>query len=307
MAAVVGVHGIAQQYKGPHHLASTWLPSLQDGVHFAGGELTADDFAMAFYGNLFRQPRTPSAGVPGLTAADLDDGDTELLELCWREAARIDPAVPAPADATMARTPRAVQRALNALSQSSFFSGIGERTLVGVLKQVQLYFNNPHVRARALRSLEDAVTGDTRVLIGHSLGSVVAYEALSAHPEWRVHTLVTLGSPLGISKIVFDRLNPVPVGGRGFFPGSVVAWVNMAAPGDVVALVKRLADRFDGAVTDLLVDNGAKAHDASPYLTTVEVGQAVLRGLGSTGSSVLSSSAPADGRSATMPASAKGT
>ena len=301
MAAVVGVHGIAQQYKGPHHLASTWLPSLQDGVHFAGGELAAGDFAMAFYGNMFRQPR--SARGAGLAAADLNDDDTELLELCWREAARIDPAVPAPADASMARTPRAVKRALSALSQSAFFSGMGERTLVGVLKQVRLYFSDPHVRARALRSVEDAVTDDTRVLIGHSLGSVVAYEALSAHPEWQVHTLVTLGSPLGISKIVFDRLEPVPVDGRGAFPGSAVAWVNMAAPGDVVALVKRLADRFDGAVTDLLVDNGAKAHDASPYLTTVEVGRAVLRGLGRTSSALISES-PSDGRATTMPTSA---
>ena len=52
MAAVVGVHGIAQQYTGPRRLASTWLPSRQDGVHFAGGELAADDFAMACYGKL---------------------------------------------------------------------------------------------------------------------------------------------------------------------------------------------------------------------------------------------------------------
>src|SRR4028119_287569 len=146
----------------------------------------------------------------------------------------------------MARTPRAVQRALNALSQSSFFSGIGERTLVGVLKQVRLYFNNPQLRATALRSVEDTVTDDTLVLIGHSLGSVVAYEALAAHPEWKVHTLVTLGSPLGIGKIVFDRLNPLPVDGRGAFPGSVAAWVNMAAAGDGVALGKRLGGGFDG-------------------------------------------------------------
>jgi pimeloyl-ACP methyl ester carboxylesterase len=30
------------------------------------------------------------------------------------------------------------------------------------------------------------VRADTAVLIGHSLGSVVAYEALCAHPEWSV-------------------------------------------------------------------------------------------------------------------------
>jgi PGAP1-like protein len=283
MVAVVGVHGIAQQYKGPHHLVATWLPSLQDGVHFAGGKLAAANFAMAFYGNLFRKPGTMSTtatGFPPLSATDLDDDDTELLDLWWREAARVDPAVPGPDDTTMVRTPKAAQRALNALSQSSFFAGAAERIMVGVVKQVRLYFSDAQVRAAAVGSVEDAVTADTRVLIGHSLGSVVAYEALAAHPEWKVHTLVTLGSPLGISNLVFDKLKPSPTDGRGAFPECASAWVNVASPGDVVALVKTLADRFDGAVSDHLVDNGAKAHDASPYLTTIEVGQAVVQAIG---------------------------
>jgi hypothetical protein len=47
---------------------------------------------------------------------------------------------------------------------------------------------------------------------------------------------------------------------------------------DVVALVKELDPLF-GGVTDLPVDNGPKAHDASPYLTSREVGRAVAAGL----------------------------
>ncbi|GGK60952.1 hypothetical protein [Ornithinimicrobium pekingense] len=280
MAAVVGVHGIAQQYKGPHHLASTWLPSLQDGVHFAGGALEPADFTMAFYGNMFRRPGSMAASFPPLTAVDLDQGDAALLELWWQEAARVDPAVPGPDAETMVHTPKMVQRALNALSQSAFFAGMAESLMVGVVKQVRLYFGDSEVRAIAVGAVEAAVSDDTRVVIGHSLGSVVAFEALAAHPEWQVHTLVTLGSPLGIRNLVFDRLDPAPVDGRGRFPGSVQVWVNVAAPGDVVALVKRLATCFDGGVVDHLVDTGAKAHDVSPYLTVVEVGRAVLDGLG---------------------------
>lgn len=280
MVAVVGVHGIAQQYKGPNHLAATWLPSLQDGVHFAGGELSPTDFAMAFYGNLFRAPGAMAVGLPPLTASDLNDEDADLLDLWWREAARVDGAVPGPDAHTMVRTPKSVQRALNALSQSRFFAGAAERVMVGVVKQVRLYFSDPSVRAAAIGSVEDVVTDDTRVLVGHSLGSVVAYEALAAHPEWRIDTLVTVGSPLGISNLVFDKLAPSPTHGRGAFPGTARAWVNVASPGDVVALVKQLASKFDGPVADHLVENGAKAHDASPYLTSVEVGAAVIHGLG---------------------------
>ena len=50
-------------------------------------------------------------------------------------------------------------------------------------------------------------------MVGHSLGSVVAYEALCAHPEWPVRALVTLGSPLGIRNLIFDRLVPAPAAG----------------------------------------------------------------------------------------------
>ena len=48
----------------------------------------------------------------------------------------------------------------------------------------------------------------TEVIVAHSLGSVVAYEALCAHPEWPVRNLVTLGSPLGIRNLIFDQLVP---------------------------------------------------------------------------------------------------
>jgi hypothetical protein len=77
-------HGIAQQYRGPNYLAAAWLSSLQDGVGFAGGVLDPQDFAMAFYGDLFRDPETMSAMFPPLDASDLDDPeDAELLDLLW--------------------------------------------------------------------------------------------------------------------------------------------------------------------------------------------------------------------------------
>ena len=37
MAEIVGVHGVAQQYKGPDSLLQEWLPPMRDGVAAAGG------------------------------------------------------------------------------------------------------------------------------------------------------------------------------------------------------------------------------------------------------------------------------
>ena len=97
----------------------------------------------------------------------------------WGEAARLEPGrVPAPDGeaATKAITPRAVQRALYALSRTRFAGRSGDRFLLGVLRQVSRYFTEPELRARVRESVAAAVAEDTRVLVGHSLGSVVAYE-----------------------------------------------------------------------------------------------------------------------------------
>jgi hypothetical protein len=105
------------------------------------------------------------------------------------------------------------------------------------------------------------------VIVAYSLGSVVAYETLCANPSWSGINLVTLGSPLGIRRLVLDRLEPSPLGDKGLWPQSVTQWTNIADRGDVVALVKELNPLFGDQLTDLLVHNGAKAHDARPRQT----------------------------------------
>jgi hypothetical protein len=143
--------------------------------------------------------------------------ERELLELWWREAARTDPAVHGPGAHTKLSTPSVVQRALNALSQSRFFAGLAERALIFDLEQVRRYLNEPEIRHVARASVEQAVGSDTTVIIAHSLGPIVVYETLCAHPEWPVRTFVTIGSPLGIANLTFDKLQPSPKQGVGVF------------------------------------------------------------------------------------------
>jgi pimeloyl-ACP methyl ester carboxylesterase len=130
-------------------------------------------------------------------------------------------------------------------------------------------------RNRVIQALGD----DTSVLIGHSLGSVVAYEALCALSHNPVQTLITIGSPLGIRNLIFEQLQPAPMSGIGQWPTGVTRWVNIADQGDIVALVKQLASRFGPGVFDRLVDNGAQAHDAGRYLCSKELGDAVATGI----------------------------
>ena len=203
----------------------------------------------------------------------------ELLELWWREAARVEPQVSGPDFKGRLRTPQVIQRALNALSYSRFFASTTERILIGNLKEVRSYLSDATLRTKIQERVVQEVSHETRVLIGYSLGSVVAYEALCAHPEWAVRGFVTLGSPLGIRNLIFDRLQPSPIGSFGIWPGSVLQWTNIADGGDIVALEKELRPRFGDRVQDELIYNGATAHDVRPYLTAEETGHAISAGL----------------------------
>lgn len=283
VARIVAVHGIAQQFKGSELLVAGWGAALRDGMRIAGvreADLPSnEDIEAVFYGDLFRPKGTKQVGMAPLRASDVAEGfEQDLLESWWRTAAAEGASVGADT-ASKVRAPNWVQRALNQLSNVSFFAGLSERAFIGALKQVRAYFTDPAIRKAIQDRMARVVDDQTVLVIGHSLGSVVAYEALCAHPEWPVQHLVTLGSPLGLSRVIFDRLNPTPLNGRGAWPGSARTWVNVADRGDVVALVKELATRFGDGVADVLVHNGAKAHDVGPYLTAAETGAAVANAL----------------------------
>lgn len=279
MARIVCVHGIAQQVKGANTLLADWYPALADGAALAGAEVDRDDVAMAFYGDLFRPKGHRMIGLPEYDSSDVAEGlEQDLLRALWEEAALSEQAVPGPDDPVRFGAPTWVQRALRALSGHPFMAGLADRVMIADLKQVRAYFTDQGVRERAHASVHELIGPDTRLVVAHSLGSVVAYEALCVRScDTRVD-LLTLGSPLGISGLIFDRLLPAPSQGRGVRPGSVREWTNVADGRDVVALVKELAPLF-GKVEDRIVHNGAKAHDASPYLTARETGEAVRSAL----------------------------
>ncbi|MHB9856612.1 hypothetical protein ACSYGO_46300 [Streptomyces krungchingensis] len=288
MARVVGVHGIGKQTMGEESLRQQWLPALNDGLTRAGSaeRLAVPDLSMAFYGDLFRpEGEFLTVGDPPYTFVDVGEGfEQELLMAWWRAAADIDLAVVPPGADTLVSTPRSVQAALRALSGSRFFAGVALRAMVFDLKQVNRYLTDPDLRAQALARVVAAIREDTRVVVAHSLGSVVAYEALCARPGHQVRALVTIGSPLGIDNLILHRLQPAPLalGGKaqGVWPGGAgLVWTNLADDGDVVALVKDLRPVFGERVGCAVVHNGAHAHDASAYLTDKLCGQAIDDGL----------------------------
>jgi hypothetical protein len=121
-----------------------------------------------------------------------------------------------------------------------------------------------------LRQALNAVVGGPVVVVGHSLGTVIAYDVLSeaSFAASVVPLLVTLGSPLGYTEIQDVVTRPLRL------PTPVQLWANFADPLDLVALDTSLADEFQGAprIIDALVDNpSSNNHAACGYLRASSV------------------------------------
>ena len=92
------------------------------------------------------------------------------------------------------------------------------------------------------------------LLVGHSMGSVIAFDALwqLTHREKEqvsIDLLLTMGSPLGQTYIQ-RRLKGAAESGASRYPGNIRRWRNMAAIGDLTALDPELRNDF-GAMVEL--------------------------------------------------------
>ena len=92
---------------------------------------------------------------------------------------------------------------------------------LGELKQVRRYLLDPAIKAEADDRAEKVIAQGAKVVIGHSLGSVVAFEFVRQHPDYPVDLLLTLGSPLGLRTV--RALMPDPAYGDYRMPLNIGA------------------------------------------------------------------------------------
>ena len=141
------------------------------------------------------------------------------------------------------------------------------------------------VRSVLRSTLEGAWRAGERVLlIGHSLGSVIAYDTLweLTHVQraaGEISLFVTLGSPLA-TRFVQRSLKGALAENADRYPHNIRRWVNLTARGDTTALRRRLVPHFhemeDLHLVDALEDFvdfdnyfrgpfGLNAHEAYGY------------------------------------------
>ncbi|HKT32260.1 MAG TPA: hypothetical protein VJS89_07205 [Gammaproteobacteria bacterium] len=130
----------------------------------------------------------------------------------------------------------------------------GDTDILARIADTERYFSNrdgigTRVRAAIKQTLAPLVAQNAEImLVGHSLGSVLAYDTLwelsrrDAWP-WRCPLLLTLGSPLGMYYVQRRLLGRREHGARRY-PGNIRRWINLTATGDVIATDRRLANDF---------------------------------------------------------------
>ncbi|TAK46583.1 MAG: alpha/beta hydrolase [Betaproteobacteria bacterium] len=266
---VVLVHGRGQQGEDSTRLKSEWTNALSRGATTLGRALPDKiEVAFPYYGDVldnfsreFDVPLTSDIQTRGVQADDAFLAfQAELAEALRRKAGITD----AQLDTVYGPNPRPrgpqnwewVQAILTAIDK--YGGGLSVTALEMFMRDVYLYTTRAGVRDEIDRIVASQLTEEPTVVVGHSLGSVVAYSILrSDRRRLRIPLYVTVGSPLGL-RAIRDQFRPLR------FPQPVEAWYNAFDDRDVVALYP--LDSANFPVVPRIENNSAvKNHTANRH------------------------------------------
>ena len=301
---LVLVHGINQQGRNPDDLRRIWVDAIERGAGRAGA-LNGIDVRLPLYGDALHdpfgaQPAALAPDAPLLRLAtiefgggeDLAEAEAQFLTQALGEAAAHAGVGPdailseqrwmAEAFGSDAAFAIPMHRRLNAivrrLERVSPFQG---RLALRILKQAFDYLRTPGVDERVDAIVADALRDGPAVVVGHSLGTVVAFKLLRRlalqNGKVEVPAFVTLGSPLAILAVQ-SALGPVFA-----VPDGVGQWTNAVDRDDFVTLGVGLtrATFADGTANILDIDNpAADQHSDEGYLSDPRVAGAILAAFG---------------------------
>lgn len=184
----------------------------------------------------------------------------------------------AEAEAVVKGAPR-----VKSVEAKGIFSPVNDFLTKIFLADVNDFLFNQGKRQRMVETVKArlATGGGPFVVIGHSQGSMVVYQALMELGNTvDVSLFVTLGSPLGLPQVT-DELKKWH-GKKLPIPPCVKQWVNIARDGDVVCADQTLGDEYKSAgkaVIDLEIDDFdwmPGAHSVAYYLSYSETRKAVF-------------------------------
>lgn len=251
---LVLVHGRSQQNKDSGALKSEWIAALKKGLSKSGLTLpiSEDQIRFPFYGDTLDQM---TGGLSAEAAAQivvrgelplppsedefLSAWLTELKERPWIDNAEVEEALREGATRGVQNW-GLVQAILKVLDRR--IPGASAVSVAIATRDVYHYLNKSAFREVMDDGVRSAFKAGTEtVVVGHSLGTVIAYNVLAKGEPAKgvsVPQFITLGSPLAVT-VVKERIKPL------VYPLCVENWFNAMDERDVVALYPLDARNFE--------------------------------------------------------------
>ena len=291
-----------------------WLAGLAKGMTLAGRpKVGADAVYFPYYGNVLadaiakhvkaggRTPELEGTTIEAQAATTTDDMVLDAAaELGFVASRRLEQSEPEVADAARdveksraageeaswgdLLKPKVVREALRFLSDKT---GAPQLIITQFLSDVAYYLEDDTMREEVQAVVSESlakITADGHsdvVVIGHSLGSCVAYDALQRYSgSARVRLLVTAGSPDGYAVVKRNLWGGTEGAAERGIPSVVnpvsgpLRWLNVFDEHDVVALVHPLGPLFaagSDAMRDERTQNPSDPHSIQDYLSDPDV------------------------------------
>lgn len=246
MARVLFVHGMRHERFSRREIEQAWFDAFRGALEPARPlpgrreALSELELELVFWGDLFAEPE-PEYPLQGL-GESVEDLVYKLVResiLLVDRFTEYDP---------FARPSSVVARIIDRqVRQTAMYMANLPTLRLEDGAESTVYDQIQHRFRQALERRPD-------IVIGHSLGSVIAYEGLCQSPH-KVSTLLTVGSPIGVRKLIYDRLRPAEAEPRS--APNVGDWINVSNLADAMVVpVPRISELFRGPVSDVVIRHG---------------------------------------------------
>lgn len=286
---LVFVHGRSQQGRDPEKVKAEWLSTLALGLGIERAKRLQDvDIRFPFYGDLLEEfAAEMDKGLPPdiLMRGEELTQDEKFAEFEREVALRLkeqlgltDEQVDAEIiEIARKRGPLNWEWVQAIMRAADKIPGISATSIERQTRDVYMYLTRSKIRQTINDVVASQIPSSSTVVVGHSLGSVVAYDVLrTVKSPKKIPLYVTVGSPLGVGPISRVLLPHV-------FPPNVGHWFNASDDRDVVALNPLTKAYFD--ITPEIenyhgVKNGTNnAHGIVGYLNDPKVAAKIFAGL----------------------------
>ena len=297
---IIGVHGVAN--KPPKEVSEQWwLSAINEGLEWINAEVrvSPSDFRLMYWADaMYVKPQSP----------DEKDGSPFKLTQPYT---RSPYAPPKYYDTRVKWMQRRIGKTVNDFlytHQVTLFNRLAKPIMAVAMKDLDMYtdrtrrFHGSQTASQflsaQLQTLLREYPDASVLLIGHSLGSVIAYTTLLYRPEFSVDLLLSLGSPLmqlGFKQGAVEFQHEFPQFAKYSWPvvtPNIRAWKNFADWNDPVVMgsasLREYYLTLDGqpVIEDCLVRNDytstnragkmiRKPHNTYGYLRCPEVSEAI--------------------------------